>query len=283
MLNAFTVDLEDWYCSRALETQVRFEEWRQSPSRVGIGTRWLLDLLERHSIEATFFVLGYVAEREPELIREIAERGHEIASHGYAHQPIYRLNEREFALDLERADRAIETASGRKAEGYRAPDFSMIAAVLPWAYRVLRECGFSYSSSIFPLRLQPGRGVGDAPLTPHRYDGGVLEVPISCALVGGVRLPAAGGGYLRQFPFALTRALWRRCNVQGRPVIFHLHPWELDPDAPRLPLQLHRRLRQWRNIDLMRERVEQLVEEFRFTSLRCLPEVQLHLASVPVA
>jgi polysaccharide deacetylase family protein (PEP-CTERM system associated) len=266
--NVFSVDLEDWYCSRTLEGIIPRSRWLECESRVVHGTQRLLELLDRYRIEATFFVLGFVAEREPELVRTIADAGHEIATHGYFHQHLAEITPDDFARDLDRALDVTTRVTGEPVYGYRAPNFSIIESTAGWALPILKSRGLRYDSSVFPMKGHPEYGIAGAPLDRFIHANDLVEIPISCVELGSMRLPATGGGYIRQFPWPVTRQLFHRCNRQGRPVIFYIHPWEIDPDPPRLPLPLVRRLRHYRNITATFDRIERMVAEFPFTSVR---------------
>jgi polysaccharide deacetylase family protein (PEP-CTERM system associated) len=268
--NAFTIDLEDWYCSRALEGIIPRDEWSGCESRIVRSTRPLLDLLDAHRTEATVFVLGYVAEREPDFIREIADRGHEIATHGYFHQHLGDLTPEEFARDLDRAIEVTERASGRKIGGYRAPIFSITPRTVDWAVDIIRSRGLWYDSSIMPTAGHPEYGFPGAPLHVHQHRNGLVEVPISCAEVMGRRVPATGGGWFRHLPYGVSSTLFHRVMRVLRPVVFYVHPWEIDPDPPRLPLPMLRRLRHYHGLDGMFGKIETMLREHSFTSIETM-------------
>jgi len=270
VLNVFTVDLEDWYCAHALEGAVQRETWCSLPSRVRHGTEILLDLLSAHGVEATFFVLGHVAEREPALIRAVAEAGHEIATHGYSHRHLAESSPEEFRHDLDRSIETLESIVDVPVHGHRAPTFSVTRSTASWALPIVRARGLTYDSSIVPMAQHPSYGIADAPLEVFETIPGLIEVPISVATFGPVRLPATGGGYFRHLPYAATAWLAHRCNSQGRPLVFYIHPWELDPDQPRLTLPLLQRFRQYHGIRGVRAKLTRLLRDFSFTSMRRL-------------
>lgn len=280
-VNIFTVDLEDWYCSRALEAAIPRSQWSACESRVRIGTTILLTLLERYHVEATFFVLGYIANREPELVAEIAARGHDIATHGYDHRHLAEGTSSAFTEDLDRSIAAIEGVTGKPVRGYRAPMFSITSNTEDWALPILKSRGILYDSSIVPAWGHPEYGMPRVPTSPFRHANGVLEIPISVAKFAGVRIPATGGGYFRHLPYAVSRRLMRRCNRDGQPVVFYIHPWELDRDQPRIPLPLLRHLRHYHGIDYLESKLESLLKEFSFTSMRVLFE-QIELSNPSV-
>lgn len=269
ILNAFTVDLEEWFCSYALRSATPYEEWDRCESRITAPARRLLELLSRHGVEGTFFVLGWVAERHPDLIREIADRGHEIASHGYSHSLITEMSPSEFERDLERALEVIEKITGKRIDGYRAPCFTVTQRTL-WALDLLRAAGLRYDSSVFPYGAHPDYGIADAPLVIYRHRNGLLEVPMSCAIVAGRRIPCGGGGYFRLMPYSLTKALIDRCHREGRGVIFYIHPWELDPTQPRMRLGAVESFRQYNNLESTERKLEHLLLDYTFTSIRTL-------------
>jgi polysaccharide deacetylase family protein (PEP-CTERM system associated) len=267
--NVFSVDLEEWFCVYNLSEAIPFDQWAGCESRVEKPTLAILDLLARHRYEATFFVLGWVAERHPDLIREVERRGHEIASHSYAHRLITKMTPDEFRSDLGRSLEVLAKLATRPVSGFRAPSFSVTRRTW-WSLEIMREMGIRYDSSVFPIGFHPDYGVPDSQLVPHQVAEGVWELPMSVALVAGRRIPCCGGGYFRQFPYPLTRRLMRACNAQGRSVMFYLHPWELDPGQPRVALPLIKRIRHYNNLDKTMARLERLFEDFSFTSARNL-------------
>jgi polysaccharide deacetylase family protein (PEP-CTERM system associated) len=272
--NVFSVDLEDWFCVHNLRGVIRREEWDQCESRVERNTLTLLHVLGRRQVKGTFFVLGWVAERFPDLVREIESRGHEIATHGYSHRLLTSLTPEEFRADLGRSLEVLARCSRRPIRGFRAPSFSVTRKTW-WAVEILRANGIRYDSSVFPVGFHPDYGIPDSPLSAHRLPEGLLELPMSCVEMFGRKVPCSGGGYFRLFPYPVTRALMRRCNQQGRPVIFYLHPWEVDPDQPRVALPALKRFRHYNNLDRTTERLERLLEDFSFTSVSDLFATQM--------
>lgn len=265
MRNALTFDVEEYFHAEAFARVLRPEEWPTLESRVAATTERLLDILDRERIRATFFVLGWVAERHPSLVREIASLGHEIGCHGYGHQMISRLTREEFERDVTRAKAALEDATGRLVIGYRAPTFSVMRDTL-WSLDVLCEAGFRYDSSIFPI-LHDRYGIPDAPRFPHRMKAPngceLTEFPLSTVLVLGRRVPVAGGGYFRLFPYALTRRAIARINAhEAQPAMIYLHPWEIDPDQPRLPVGPLTRFRHLVNVGKTEARLGRLLADF---------------------
>lgn len=268
MKSAFTVDLEDWFCSHNLKEVVRYEDWDQLESRVERTTMQLVELLHRHRTTATFFVLGWVAERYPHLIRTLQQEGHEIASHGYAHRQITSQTRAEFEADIRQSNQVLKEITGQSPEGYRAPAFS-ITGETAWALQVLQQQGFRYDSSIYPFSLHPEYGNKTVPMHIHQQEG-LVEVPMSCATFGRFRMPCSGGAYLRFYPFPVFRALTRMVLKQNRPYIFYIHPWELDEKPPRVPLRFSKSLRHYYNTRPTLRRIDRLLQEMEFTSLENL-------------
>jgi polysaccharide deacetylase family protein (PEP-CTERM system associated) len=269
MQNVLTIDLEEYFQVHAFENVIPRRDWERYPSRVAVGTRRLLRLLEEHGVRATFFVLGWVADRQPELLREIVAGGHEIATHGYWHQLIYRQTPSEFAADLRQALEAIRSSVGDdRPLGYRAPGFSITNASL-WALDVLRDHGFRYDSSIFPLVAHDRYGLRGAPRFAHRVENGLWEFPLSTWRLGGQNWPVAGGGYFRLYPLWVTRHAIRRLNATSQPAIAYLHPWEFDPEQPVVanapPLS---RFRHYVNLGKTEARLRALLGEFDFAPMR---------------
>jgi polysaccharide deacetylase family protein (PEP-CTERM system associated) len=266
MKSALTFDIEEYFHAEAFAGGLNPEEWPSLPSRVNASTQRLLDLLDRNRVRATFFVLGWVAEREPALVREIASLGHEVACHGHGHRMITRLTRRELADDVVRAKATIEDVIGRPVHGYRAPTFSIVQETL-WSLDVLAEAGFRWDSSIFPI-VHDRYGIPDAPRFPHRRatsGGEIIEFPPSTIEVMGRRLPVAGGGYFRLLPYRMTRwALRRITEGEGQPAMVYLHPWELDPEQPRLAAGAFAQVRHRINMHKTEARLARLIDEFEF-------------------
>lgn len=266
MLNAFTVDVEDYFQVTAFERHVSRDTWSDFESRVARGTHRLLDLLARHSTLATFYVLGWVAERFPELIRDIQSAGHEIGSHSYWHRLIYQLSPDEFRDDLVLSLRTIEDVTGEAVNHYRAPSFSITRRSL-WALDILAAHGITCDSSIFPIH-HDRYGIPGAKTHLHRLDtacGALWEFPPSISRVGRLNLPVSGGGYFRLYPLSFTARCLRQINRAGRPFIFYIHPWELDPDQPRVRAGTRlSRLRHRVNLASTERKLDRLLTGFRF-------------------
>ena len=264
MLNAISIDLEDWFC--AYNLRIATKDWGKQELRVVDNTHRILNLLDQHNVQATFFVLGWFAEHTPDLIREVERRGHEIATHGYSHTVLTAMTPAEFEIDLQRALDITRSCVTQDIIGFRAPSFTITNKTL-WAFDILARNGIRYDSSIFPISGHPDYGIGDAPLAIHPR-GALTEVPMSIAEIAGRRVPCSGGGYFRLFPYAVTKFLFERCNRQGRPVIFYLHPWEIDPGQPRRKLSMSKSLRHYINLDRTLARLDRLLTDFQFTSIR---------------
>jgi polysaccharide deacetylase family protein (PEP-CTERM system associated) len=264
----FSVDVEDWFQVNALEPWVARARWPEYESRVEASTDRVLALLDRHGAHGTFFTLGWVAERHPALVRRIAEAGHEVASHGWWHRKVTTLTPDEFRADLRASKAVLEETSGQRVLGFRAPSFSLRPG-MEWAFDVLLEEGYEYDSSLFPIR-RPDYGWPGSPAAAHwieRPAGRLLELPLATTVVAGVRLPAAGGGYLRQLPIGLTRGAFRSAAGRGEAAMFYIHPWELDPGQPRLELPWLTRVRHYRGLDRTEALLERLLGWFDFTSV----------------
>ena len=281
IVNAMTVDVEDYFQVSAFDRVVPRARWDVLESRVARNTDRVLELFDRANVRGTFFVLGWVAERFPALVRRIADLGHEVASHGYNHQLVYLLTPRQFREDIRAAKHAIENAAGVEVVGFRAPSYSVIDSSL-WTLDVLIEEGFAYDASIFPIH-HDRYGIPDSPRHPYvlqRSAGSILEVPGSTVRLGRVNLPIGGGGYFRQFPYAWTKFGIDRVNrIERQPVTFYTHPWELDPDQPRMAVGIGTRLRHYRGLERTADRLARLVRDFRFDSVTSM----LDLAALKVA
>jgi polysaccharide deacetylase family protein (PEP-CTERM system associated) len=269
-INAFSVDVEDWYQVSDFEAVVRFESWDRYESRVARNTERILALLEEARVRGTFFVLTWNAERHPEVVRRIAAAGHEVACHGYAHRLVYDQTPAVFRDDVARARRTLEDLIGAPILGYRAPSFS-ITPRSAWALDVLLECGFRYDSSVLPIDDTLG-GFPGTPRFPHvvrERDGrGLVEFPITTARAFGRNLPLGGGGYLRVFPYRYLAWGIRRVNRRDRqPAVFYIHPWEIDPEQPRMKTAGKRGF-STHYIGLARTeaKLRRLLREFRFAA-----------------
>jgi polysaccharide deacetylase family protein (PEP-CTERM system associated) len=266
IVNALSVDVEDYFQVSAFDRVVSRETWGHFDSRVVANTHRLLDLFDETGIKATFFTLGWIAAHHPELVRDIAARGHEIASHGYHHQLVYMLTPQQFREDVRAAKATLEDVSGQQVLGFRAPSFSVVNSSL-WALDVLIDEGYVYDTSIFPIR-HDRYGIPDAPRHVHRIErpsGSILEMPPSTVRIGKMNLPIAGGGYFRLLPYAVTRWGIRRVNAVDRaPAMFYLHPWEVDPDQPRIATGAATRWRHYNGLEHTVGRLRRLIRDFNF-------------------
>jgi polysaccharide deacetylase family protein (PEP-CTERM system associated) len=267
--NALSVDVEDWFHVGAFERVISPADWPDLECRVEANTDRLLHMFDSAGIKATFFTLGWVAERYPALMRRIADAGHELGNHGSNHDRVFTLDRVQFAADIDRARKTIEDASGAKVSGYRAPSFS-IDQRTPWAHEVLVEQGYAYSSSVAPVGTDH-YGWPDAPRFAFRPVTGsdFVEIPVTTAMLGKKRLAAGGGGYFRLLPYAFSR--WAVNQVNGkekRPAIIYFHPWEIDPNQPRVAsAPLKSRIRHYSRLSAMAGKLEQLIADFSWDRL----------------
>jgi len=268
ILNALTIDVEEHFQVHAFETVVDRSAWDRYPSRVVANTKRILRLLAEYNVCATFFVLGWVADRHPDLVKEIALGGHELATHGYWHELVYRQTPDEFAADLRQSLDAIGRAfNGWQSAGYRAPAFSITKQSL-WALDVLRDHSITYDSSIFPLAAHDRYGINNADRFANKMCGGLWEFPVSTIRLGKQNWPVAGGGYFRLFPLWITRQAIHHLNTQRHPAVIYLHPWEFDPDQPRMPnAPVLSRFRHYVNIHKTETRLRALLNEFKFAPM----------------
>jgi len=264
--NALTVDVEDYFHVSAFANSIDRSDWGSQALRVEANTQRLLDLFDNAGVKATFFVLGWVAERCPDIVKEIAGRGHEVACHGFSHQLVYNQTPEEFREETIRSKQLLEEIAQAPVRGYRAASYSITKNSM-WALDILSEAGFEYDSSIFPVR-HDRYGIPGAREEPHVLKTGngsdLIEFPLSVAKVLGYNLPIAGGGYFRLYPYALTRAGLKQVNKRGQSFIFYLHPWEIDPEQPRVETGLLSRFRHYNNLDKCESRLRRLMEDFSF-------------------
>jgi polysaccharide deacetylase family protein (PEP-CTERM system associated) len=284
-LNAMTVDVEDYFHVSVFDGVVPRSRWESLESRVERNTDRLLQIFADAGVTATFFVLGWVAERHPGLVRRIADEGHEVASHGYAHRLVYDLTPSMFRDDIRRSKAALQNATGMAVEGYRAPSYSVTPRSL-WALDVLIEEGFRYDSSIFPIH-HDRYGIPVSSRHPYRLNrpgGSIIEVPGSTVRWGVFNFPVAGGGYFRILPYPWTRWGIAQLNrVENRPAIFYMHPWEIDPDQPRLSAGMLSRFRHYRNLGETEGRLKRLLADFDFGPMQAvLRDVMAPSAPVPL-
>ncbi|KXI28489.1 XrtA system polysaccharide deacetylase [Paraglaciecola hydrolytica] len=268
VLNAMTVDVEDFFHVSAFESIIKPEQWQDYQPRVDTNTKRLLDLFAKHNIKSTFFVLGWVAERYPELIKEIHNQGHEIASHGYEHRRATEQTRAEFHADVLRSKTHLEDLLGEKLTGYRAPSFS-IGYNNEWAFEVLAELGFAYSSSTYPVKHDL-YGTPDWPRFAYQRKEGIIEIPIPTHRFLGRQTPIGGGGYFRLYPYAFTKYLVKSyLEKEQQPYSFYFHPWEIDAEQPRLTqAPLKSRFRHYINLDKTYGKLENLIQDFSWGTMK---------------
>jgi polysaccharide deacetylase family protein (PEP-CTERM system associated) len=279
ILNAMTVDVEDYFHVAAFKAQISPDKWDSYPLRVGDNTKRVLSLLAQHNTKATFFVLGWVAERLPELVREISDQGHEVASHGYAHQLVYDNSPQHFREDIHKAKTITEQITGKPVKGYRAPTYSITKKSL-WALDILAEEGFEYDSSIFPIAhdLYGIPGFNRFPHTIDTSSGKLFEFPITTAKVKvgwkNFTVPVAGGGYLRLIPVNLIERAFLKVNLREKqPVVVYFHPWEIDPLQPRIKAPIKSRFRHYVNLNRTEKKLGRLLGKFQFAPISKLFEM----------
>jgi len=271
IVNAMTVDVEDYFHVAAFAKDIARSDWDHMEYRAEANTQKLLSLFAETHVQATFFVLGWVAKRSPHLVREIQRAGHEIASHGMSHKLVYNQSPTEFAAETRESKALLEDITGQPIEGYRASTYSITKKSL-WALDVLCDAGFKYDSSIFPI-AHDKYGIPDAPLVPSVIAAPngkqIVEFPMSTATMFGVRVPVSGGGYFRLLPYGVTRAGLRKLNHNlQRPFVFYLHPWEIDAGQPRVKTSALSRFRHYTNIGKCEARLRRLVAEFKFSTMK---------------
>jgi polysaccharide deacetylase family protein (PEP-CTERM system associated) len=267
--NALTVDVEDYFQVSAFREQVSPDDWPHFESRVVANTHRVLDVFDEGGATATFFVLGWIAERHPQLVRDIASRGHEIACHGFSHQLIYGQSKAVFTEETRRAKDVLEAQVQKPVRGYRAASFSITDASR-WALDVLADCGFEYDSSMYPVRHDL-YGTAVEAAGPHRIvapEGKTLiEFPMTTRSFMGMTVPVSGGGYFRLYPYRLTAFLLNAVNRDSEPFVFYMHPWEVDPGQPRIRASVKSRFRHYTNLDRCEAKLRALLRDFRFASM----------------
>jgi len=270
ILNALTIDVEEWFHVSLFRKKIRREEWNNLKSTVIADTCLVLKILAEKNVKATFFILGWVAERYPEIVIAIQEHGHEIGSHTYSHQIIYEQSRPEFAADVRHSIAILEDLTLEPVNSFRAPSYSITRSSL-WAWEALADLGITCDSSIFPVKHDL-YGIPEAPRFPFYINlkdrSRLVEVPLSTIRLRDKNIPMAGGGYLRLYPYWFIRNSIRRINREGRPAIIYLHPWELDPDLPRIQIGFLKELRHYGNLGLTAEKLRRLLDEFSFGPLR---------------
>jgi polysaccharide deacetylase family protein (PEP-CTERM system associated) len=263
----FSIDVEDWFHILDLPTTPKLGKWDSFPSRVEENFKKLLEIFAREQVQGTCFFLGWIAERYPDLVRQAADRGHEIASHGYSHSLVYEMTEEDFLADAVKSKKIIEDIIGKPVSGYRSAGFSTTVNT-PWFFDKLIEAGYRYDSSVFPAPRGHG-GLKTNSFAPYRVSGGsgqIIEFPISVARFMGKSLCFFGGGYLRLFPYFLIRRMTRKVLSEGRPTVFYVHPREIDPDHPRLPMNMVRQFKSYVNLHSTRSKILKLLNDFEFVT-----------------
>ena len=262
--NALTIDVEDYFQVSAFAPYIRRQDWDSRECRVERNVGRILEMLAEREVKATFFTLGWIAERYPQLVRDIVQGGHELASHGYGHERASDLSPEAFSQDIQRAKALLEDLGGAPVLGYRAPSFSIGVGNL-WAFDQLARAGYQYSSSIYPIQ-HDHYGMPDSPRFAYRVGSGLLEIPVTTLRVMNRNLPSSGGGYFRLLPYSLSRWMLRRVNQQDRePAIFYFHPWEIDAGQPRIAgIDAKTRFRHYVNIGRTESRLQQLLQDFRW-------------------
>src|SRR5579864_6820075 len=262
----FSVDVEDWFHILDIPSAPALPEWAGMPSRVERNFTKLLDIFSEHKVQVTCFFLGWIAERFPHLVKEAVARGHEVASHGYGHRLVYQQTRDEFHEDVRRARLLLEDVAGVPVNGYRAPGFSTTTET-PWFFEALAEAGYQYDSSVFPAPRGHG-GIRDGKRAPYQADAGILELPITVADFAGRPMCFFGGGYLRLFPYALIRKKAQEVLAEGRPVVFYIHPREIDPKHPRLPMKSTRKFKCYINLAGTEAKVRRVLQDFPVTTFQ---------------
>ncbi|HQA18221.1 MAG TPA: DUF3473 domain-containing protein [Novosphingobium sp.] len=280
VVNGLSVDVEDWFQVGAFEGVIDRGNWDSLGSRVERNCDLILEMFAAAEVKATFFTLGWVAQRHGALMRRIVEQGHELASHGWDHERVFRFDKAGFSADLERSKKVLEDAGGQRITGYRAPSFS-IDSRTPWAYMALAEQGFEYSSSVAPI-VHDHYGWREAPrfaFKPLPWSD-LIEIPVTTAHFAGRRLAAGGGGFFRVLPYGFSRWAIRQVNREDRrPAVFYFHPWEIDPDQPRVPnASIRSRVRHYTNLSVMADKLNQLVREFAWGRMDLLAHREAALA-----
>ena len=276
--NVMTVDVEDYFHVAALARSISVDDWDSISTRVENNTERLLDLFDKYNVKATFFVLGWVAERYPELVKKIDSKGHEVACHGYSHQLIYKQKPELFKEETFKAKMILEDIISKPVNGYRAASYSITKESM-WALDVLEAVGFKYDSSIFPVR-HDNYGIPGFPTKPHEMSlengAKLVEFPLSTYKVFKQSIPVAGGGYFRLYPYWLTKYFYKSINKKNDPFVFYLHPWEIDPGQPRVKASWFSEFRHYNNLDICEARLEQLLRDFQFTTMqKSLEELEI--------
>lgn len=266
MHNYLTFDIEEAFHSSNFDDTISLDRWSSLGGRVVSNTSRLIDLLAEKNLHATCFVVGWVAEHYPEVVRRIDAAGHEVAAHSHMHRLVYQLTPEQFRNDLRRNVEVLSSITGKRVRGFRAPSYTITPRTL-WALDVLAEEGFAYDSSIYPVGFHPRYGIPGAPETPYRHANGLIEFPMPVASIAGLKVPVATGLYFRLTPYWMTKRLIRRMNKRDIPVVANVHPWELDPDQPLLPIKRSLRWRHYYGLHRTERKLVRLLSDFSFTTL----------------
>jgi len=269
-MNALTIDVEEWFQVTNLRERISCEQWDQCESRILVNMARILRLLSLANVRATFFILGWIAEKKPEVVQLIHDGGHEIATHGYSHRSITELSPEEFRIEIEKSVAMLEKITGQKVIGFRAPNYSINSDTI-WAFNILTETGIKYDSSIFPVK-HDRYGFLTAPRLPFFIDlkeqGELIEFPLSTIRVCGTNIPVAGGAYLRLYPYWFIRLAIKRLNSSGKPAIIYFHPWEIDAGQPRVELSFISKFRHYGNLLMTERKLSKLLKDFEFGPVR---------------
>lgn len=269
MINGLSIDVEDWFQVENLRAVCPYDKWDKYDLRVENNTDRILELLAKHNTKATFFILGWVAERVPGLVEKIAVEGHEVASHGYKHELVYDLLPAEFEDDIVKSKSILEKLTKQKVIGYRAPSFSITEKSI-WATDILVKHGFKYDSSVFPTSFHNRYGFKDSKTYAYSFSNGLKEFPLATYKMGKFNLPLAGGGYFRLAPYGVLKYFLKKINKEPRFFIFYLHPWEIDPGQPRVNIKYTYKFRHYVNLDKTYERLNRLLQDFEFDRIDSL-------------
>jgi polysaccharide deacetylase family protein (PEP-CTERM system associated) len=273
MINVISFDLEDWFCAYNLIHNIQRSDWDKCEFRFQENTRKILKILRDYNTHATFFVLGWIAERNPGLIKEVEEQGHELALHSYDHKLLTQITPKEFEMDIEKSLNILKKCNlTNEIIGYRAPSFTITEKTL-WALEILEKFNFKYDSSVFPTGIHPDYGIESAPLIPYKITEKLFEFPLSCVEIFGKKFPFGGGAYFRILPYIYNKFCIKKVNSLGRAAIFYLHPWEIDPGQPRIKLSFLRSVRQYHNLGQTENKLRKLLSEFTFTTIKSVLEL----------
>ncbi len=268
MQNALSIDVEEWFCANNMAHIFPFHKWKNLERRVMKSTEKVLSIFKNHKVKGTFFVLGWVAEQNPELVPMIEKEGHEIATHGYSHKLLTGITEEEFRHEIQLSMEILNEQSNQLIIGHRAPSFSITSRSL-WAIDILKSLGFKYDSSVFPIGTHPDYGIPDAPVKKYMIKDGFWEFPMTVVKRFKMTIPVSGGGYFRFFPYKFVKKLLQSCNgEENRSFVFYLHPWELDNEQPRINMGAVKNFRHYNNIEKTESKLNKLLSDFEFTTIK---------------